>query len=356
MSRVRTYSTLPALENAGLLTSDDASRLAPVADHYAISITRHLADLIDTKDQNDPIARMFIPAEDELKRTPEELNDPIGDEGHSPVPGIVHRYPNRVLLKPVAVCPVYCRFCFRREMVGPDLGEALTPAELERALDYVRSRPEVKEVILTGGDPFMLSARRARALTEALSDIPHVRIIRWHTRMPVADPERITGDYVEALISTNRAVYVSLHINHVRELSPETRAAVARLADKGIVLLSQSVLLRGVNDSVDALSELMEGLVEAKVRPYYLHHTDLAPGTSHFRLSVEEGRALYQALCDRVTGLAVPRYVIDIPGGVSKANAAASDLVETHEGHKLRGRDGKLHPYDANPPSPDADT
>ena len=264
MSRVRTYSTLPALEEAGLIHGDDTERLAPVADHYAISVTRHVADLIDTEDKTDPIARMFIPSAEELTRTPEELNDPIGDGDHSPVPGIVHRYPNRVLLKPVAVCPVYCRFCFRREMVGPELGEALSPSELQAALNYIRANPEVKEVILTGGDPFMLSARRARALTEALSDIPHVRIIRWHTRMPVADPERITDDYVEALTSTNRAVYVSIHINHAKELSPETLTSIDRMADAWIVLISQSVLLRGVNDSVDALSVLMEALVEAR--------------------------------------------------------------------------------------------
>ena len=345
MSRQRPLTTPAALAEAGLVTADEAETLAPVAARYAIAVTPFLAGRIDRGDPADPIARMFVPHLDELTRLPEELADPIGDEPHSPVPGIVHRYPDRVLLKPVAVCPVYCRFCFRREMVGPELGETLSPAALEAALDYVRSRPEVREVILTGGDPFMLSAARAKALTEAIAAIPQVEVIRWHTRMPVADPARATPAFVEALKAPGKAVYVSIHVNHVRELSAETRAAAARLADAGFPLLSQTVLLHGVNDSADALADLMQALVAARIRPYYLHHPDLAPGTGHFRLSVEDGQALYSALRDRVAGLALPHYVIDIPGGVSKANAAPSDVVETPDGRALRGRDGKLHPY-----------
>jgi len=345
MSGTRPFTTPAALADAGLLTETAAEALAPVAEKYAIAVTPFLAGRIDRADPADPIARMFVPSPDELVRTPEELADPIGDEAHSPVPGIVHRYPDRVLLKPVAVCPVYCRFCFRREMVGPGIGEALSPAALEAALEYIRAHPEVTEVILTGGDPFMLSTARVRALTEALAAIPHVDVIRWHTRMPVADPARITLDFVEALKADGAAVYVSLHINHLRELPDETKAAAARMADAGIPLLSQTVLLRGVNDTAEALADLMRGLVAARIRPYYLHHPDLAPGTGHFRLSVEEGQALHAALRDRVSGLAVPHYVIDIPGGVSKANAAASDVRLTSDGKALRGRDGKQYPY-----------
>lgn len=346
MSRSRPLTTPDALAGAGLLTRAQAEALAPVAERYAIAVTPFLAGRIDRDDPADPIARMFVPRPEELTRTPEELADPIGDEAHTPVAGIVHRYPDRILLKPAAVCPVYCRFCFRREMVGPGTGGTLTPAELEAALDYVRTRPEIREVILTGGDPFMLSPARARALTGAIAAIPHVAIIRWHTRMPVADPARVTPAFVDALKAPGKAVYVSLHINHVRELSPETRAAAARMADAGISLLAQTVLLRGVNDTVEALAELMQALVAARIRPYYLHHPDLAPGTGHFRLSVAEGRNLYTLLRDRVSGLAVPHYVIDIPGGVSKANAAASDVADTPDGLALRGRDGRLHRYE----------
>ena len=341
----RPIKTPLALAEAGLISKDEADALRPVADHYAIAITPFLAERIDRNDADDPIARMFIPRAEELTRTPEELEDPIGDAAHTPVPGIVHRYPNRVLLKPVAVCPVYCRFCFRREMVGPDLGDALSPAALREALDYVRAHPEISEVILTGGDPFMLSPARARRLTEDIAAIPHVSIIRWHTRMPVADPARITPAFISAITDTDKAVYVSVHINHIRELSPETRSACARMAKAGIQLLSQSVLLRGVNDTVDALAELMQALVGARVKPYYLHHPDLAPGTGHFRLSLAEGQALYTKLRNRVSGLAVPRYVVDIPGGVSKANAAPADIVDTPGGKGLLGRDGLIHPY-----------
>ena len=311
----RPLTTPQALEAAGLVSAKEAEALAPVADRYAIAITPFLAGRIDRNDPGDPIARMFVPQPEEMIRTPEELADPIGDEAHTPVKGIVHRYPDRVLLKPVAVCPVYCRFCFRREMVGPGIGETLSPTELEAALAYIQSQPGVREVI------------------------------RWHTRMPVADPDRITPEFVEALKAPGKAVYVSIHINHAKELAPETQGAVARLADAGFPLISQSVLLHGVNDQVDVLADLMQALVAHRIRPYYLHHPDLAPGTGHFRLSVEEGQALYSALRDRVSGLAVPHYVIDIPGGVSKANAAASDVIEAAEGRALRGRDGKLHPY-----------
>jgi lysine 2,3-aminomutase len=341
----RPLNSPEALREAGLVSTDEAEALGPVADRYAIAVTTFLAGRIDRSDPADPIARMFVPRPEELIRTPEELADPIGDEAHTPVPGIVHRYPDRVLLKPVAVCPVYCRFCFRREMVGPGIGETLSPADLDAALDYIRTQPGVREVILTGGDPFMLSPARAAALTQAIAAIPHVEVIRWHTRMPVADPARVTPEFIEALKADGKAVYVSIHINHVKELSPETKAAAARLTDAGIPLVSQSVLLRGVNDDVETLAELMQALVTARIRPYYLHHPDLAPGTGHFRVSVEEGQALYSALRDRVSGLALPHYVIDIPGGVSKANAASSDVVDTPEGRALRGRDGKLHPY-----------
>jgi lysine 2,3-aminomutase len=339
----RSLRTGDDLVAAGL--ARDASELAPVMAAYATAITPALAALIDRSDPADPIARQFVPSADELHVRPEELPDPIGDVTHEPVPGIVHRYPDRVLLKAVAVCPVYCRFCFRREMVGPEKQGNLSQAELDGALAYVRARPEIREVIVTGGDPFMLSARRAEALMRALEDIPHVKVIRWHTRMPVADPSRISPEFVGAIRSAVKAVYVAVHCNHARELTAEARGALARMTDAGIVLLSQTVLLKGVNDDIDTLADLMCALVETRVRPYYLHHADLAPGTSHFRTTVAEGQALVRQLRDRVSGLAQPHYVIDIPGGVSKALASSSD-VETEDGRtRLRGRDGAWRDY-----------
>ena len=335
----RTLRTADDLVSAGL--SHDARELEQVTTAYATAITPAMAALIDRKDPADPIALQFVPTAAELDVRPEELVDPIGDKSHAPVAGIVHRYPDRVLLKIVSICPVYCRFCFRREMVGPDKDGNLTPAELDTALAYIRAHPEIWEVILTGGDPFMLSARRAAALTRELEGIPHVKVIRWHTRMPVADPERVSDDFVKAIRSAAKSVYVAVHCNHARELTSAARVALGLLADAGIPLLGQSVLLKGVNDDIETLTTLMRALVEAHVRPYYLHHPDLAPGTSHFRLDVAEGQALVRELRDRISGLAQPQYVVDIPGGVSKALASPSD-VETKDGRvRLRGRDGQ---------------
>lgn len=341
--RAKTLRTSDDLAAAGLVR--DAAVLADVTAAYATAITPPLVALIDHADPNDPIARQFVPSLAELDVRPEELPDPIGDKAHEPVEGIVHRYPDRVLLKVVSVCPVYCRFCFRREMVGPDKDGNLSPAELEGALTYIRAHPEIWEVIVTGGDPFMLSARRASALTRELEKIAHVKVIRWHTRMPVADPDRITIEFVDAIRSSSKAVYVAVHCNHPRELTLDVRAACARIIDAGVPMLSQSVLLKGVNDDVETLSQLMRAFVETRIKPYYLHHADLAPGTSHFRTTVQRGQELVRELRDRVSGLAQPHYVIDIPGGVSKALVSPSD-VETEGGHmRLRGRDGEWREY-----------
>ena len=339
ITSARTLRTADDLVDAGL--APDARSLAQVTAAYATAITPAIAALIDRSDPADPIALQFVPMSAELDILPEELPDPIGDKAHEPVEGIVHRYPDRVLLKIVSVCPVYCRFCFRREMVGPGKDGNLTPAELETALAYVRTHPEIREVILTGGDPFMLSARRAEALTRALEAIAHVKVIRWHTRMPVADPERVSDAFVAAIRSRTKAVFVAVHCNHARELTQQARAALGRMADAGIQLLGQSVLLKGVNADIDTLAELMCALVESRVRPYYLHHPDLAQGTSHFRLGVEQGQALVRELRDRVSGLAQPQYVIDIPGGVSKALASPSDVAIAQGQVHLRGRDGQ---------------
>ncbi|MBV9393351.1 MAG: lysine-2,3-aminomutase-like protein, partial [Methylobacteriaceae bacterium] len=283
----------------------------------ALALPPALAGLIDSSDPADPIARQFVPDRRELAHAPEELTDPIGDDAHSPVAGIVHRYPDRVLLKLLAVCPVYCRFCFRRETVGQGEG-ALSPAALDRALAYIKARPDIWEVILTGGDPLALSPRRLEAVTRRLAGIPHVKILRVHTRMPVAAPEQIDAALVEALQASGKTVYVALHANHARELTVAARAACAQLINAGIPMLSQTVLLRGVNDDVETLAQLMRAFVETRIKPYYLHHPDLAPGTAHFRLSIEEGRRLVGALLGRLSGLCQPAYVLDIPGGFGK--------------------------------------
>ena len=300
----------------GLVPNARAAALERVAERYAVAITPAMAELIDPIDPADPIARQFVPDLAELIVTPEERADPIGDERFSPVKGIVHRYPDRVLLKPLHACPVYCRFCFRREQVGPD-GEALSPAELKAALDYIQARPEIWEVIITGGDPFLLSPRRLGAIVRALDEMEHVRVIRFHTRVPVVDPARVSPRLVAAL-EAEKAVYVAIHANHPRELTAEFRAACRGLAKSGIPLLGQTVLLKGVNDDATVLEQLFRGLVAARVKPYYLHHPDLARGTGRFRVDLRDGQALMRRLRGRVSGLCQPGYVLDLPGGLGK--------------------------------------
>ena len=237
--------------------------------------------------------------------------------------GIVHRYPDRVLLKPLHVCPVYCRFCFRREMVGPEGLSTLTPAQLDAAFAYIAQRPEIWEVIVTGGDPLVLSPRRLADLMDRLEAIDHVKIVRFHTRVPAVDPEAVTDDLVAALKRSSKAVYVALHANHARELTPAARAACARIIDAGVPMVSQTVLLRGVNDEPATLAALMRAFVETRIKPYYLHHTDRVRGAGHFTVDLERGVALYRALRERVDGLSLPRYVIDPADGSGKMDVEA---------------------------------
>ena len=303
----------------GLVSTNAIADLEKVAARYAVAVTPDMAALIEPADADDPIALQFIPSPEELETSAGENPDPIGDHTHSPVPGVVHRYPDRVLFKLVHVCAVYCRFCFRREMVGPGRETALAQGAYQNALDYIRSHPEIWEVILTGGDPLMLSPRRLAEVMADIAAIDHVRIVRLHTRVPVADPARISRDMIAALKVRGATVWVALHANHARELTQKARAACAAIIDAGIPMVSQSVLLRGVNDNAAALEGLMRAFVECRIKPYYLHHGDLAPGTAHLRTSLQHGRELMRALRGRVSGLCQPDYVLDIPGGHGKS-------------------------------------
>ena len=332
---------------AGLADGERISALQAVAARYAVAVTPAIADLIDRSDPHDPIARQFVPDARELHAEPAERGDPIGDDAFSPVEGIVHRYPDRVLLKLVNACAVYCRFCFRRETVGPGRG-ALSPRALEGALDYIGANPQIWEVILTGGDPLVLSARRLGEVMRRLAAIDHVKVLRVHTRVPVAAPERVTAALVRALRADDKASFVVLHANHPREMSKGARAACARLIDAGIPVLSQTVLLRGVNDDAETLGALFRALVECRVKPYYLHHADLAPGTAHLRTTIADGQALMRALRGRVSGLCQPAYVLDIPGGYGKSPIGPNYL--SPDGEMVEDFNGRTHRY---PPQPD---
>ncbi len=333
------------LVEAGLAEPERLRELEAVAKRYAIGLTPALAALVELGDPADPIARQFVPDPRELIRDPSERDDPIGDDAMSPVRGLVHRYPDRVLIKLVAVCAVYCRFCFRRERVGPGSG-SLSAADFAAALDYVRAQAGIWEVILTGGDPLTLSPRRIAEATQALAAIDHVKVLRWHTRLPVAAPERVTKAVARALIAKGKTTAVAVHANHPRELTESARLACRRLAAEGAMLVSQTVLLRGVNDDPETLIDLMRAFVEARVKPYYLHHGDLAPGTTHWRVPIARGQELMRVLRARLSGLATPTYMLDIPGGHGKAPIGPQWIHGGEDGeHVLTDPRGVQHVY-----------
>ncbi len=343
--QARTLRTPEDLLAAGLINVSDQSAVADVAQRYAVAITPAMADVMDRADPTDPIARQFLPDRRELDTQPEERADPIGDDAHSPVPGIVHRYPDRVLLKATLACPVYCRFCFRREMVGPGGEPALTGERLETALDYIRSNDSIHEVIVTGGDPLVLAPRRIAEITQGLAAIPHVSVIRWHSRVPVVAPERITPLLVDALQAPGKAVWIAVHTNHPRELTEAARTAIARLYAAGLPLVSQTVLLKGINNDPATLAALFRSLLALKVKPYYLHHADLAPGTSHFRTTLAEGQEIMRELRGRVSGLALPTYILDVPGGFGKVPVGPGYVNDTGDTVEVEDVSGGRHAY-----------
>ncbi len=335
------------LADAGLIAHSRTDEADAVAERYAVAVTPHIALLIDSANAADPIARQFVPDARELVPGEVELADPVGDGAHSPVTGVIHRHTGRLLLLPTLVCPVYCRFCFRRETVGP-AGGVLTKGELDRAIGYIADHEEVSEVILSGGDPLTLSDRRLDEILRRLDEIGHVETIRIHTRVPIADPARISPALC-GFLARETPVFVVVHCNHAREIAEPVAAAFRLLAGAGIPLLSQTVLLRGVNDDAATLAALMRALVRNRVKPYYLHHADLAPGTAHFRTTIAEGQALMRALRRLVPGPCVPSYVLDIPGGYGKVPIGPAFLSSDGTGALIVEDDeGRPHAYDAD--------
>lgn len=330
------------LVRLGILDEQEIAEIDEVCKNFALAITPEMINLINPEDKLDPIAKQFVPTKEELIILQEELADPIGDDVFTPVKGITHRYPDRLLLKPVHVCPVYCRFCFRREKVGPG-EEMLSPQELKLALEYISSKEKVWEVILSGGDPLILPEKRISEIIRALDAIPHVEIIRIHTRVPVVDPKRITTGLLKSL-KVNTPVYIVLHCNHQQELTQAATAACAALIDSGIPMLSQTVLLKGVNDNPETMTNLIRALLKARIKPYYLHHGDFAKGTGHFRTTIEEGQRIMKSLRGNVSGIAQPTYVLDIPGGkgkvpigpnyLSKDSENSNYIVEDYQGYQ----------------------
>ncbi|MBA2747452.1 MAG: lysine-2,3-aminomutase-like protein [Tatlockia sp.] len=324
--RQKTLRNSQELVDENLIPADQQRVIEKVNSVFSIAIPPTLVRLINSTN-NDAIKRQFIPSPKETEVLPEEMSDPIGDVSHTPVKGITHRYFDRLLLKPVHLCPVYCRFCFRREFVGKG-HESLRANELDDALNYIANHEEVWEVIISGGDPLILSDSKLNRIMQSLHKIPHIEIIRIHTRYPVAEPERITEKMVKGLLGQS-AIYIVLHCNHPDELTEETLAACSKFTDNGIVVLSQTVLLKGVNDEAEILEKLFRKLVKNRIKPYYLHHLDLAQGTNHFRVSIKRGQELMKQIRGRLSGLCQPQYVIDIPGGYGKVPIGPDYVEET---------------------------
>ena len=311
----KTLRSTQQLIQAGLIEAEQGPDIERVAANFQVAISPQ----VQSQFKHDEVRLQYLPSKQELNTSEAELNDPIGDQKFTPVKGITHRYPDRVLLKPLHTCAVYCRFCFRREKVG-QAEEFLRSDELELAFNYIEQNTQIWEVILTGGDPLSLSASKLEAILTRLDKIEHVKIIRIHTRIPIADPQKISDDYL-SILKRQKPVYIILHCNSHLELHKDSITLINKLANNGNPLLSQSVLLKGINNSAKQLEKLFRRLVELRVRPYYLHHPDLARGTSHFRVPLQEGRDLSAQLRQSLSGIAQPLYVLDVPGGHGKVPA-----------------------------------
>lgn len=341
----KTLRTIKSLAKNHFIPPSAVIALEKVAEHFSIAITPQMQQLIDKNNPNDPIAKQFIPGLQELTISPHENPDPIGDHAHTKTKGIVHRYPDRCLFMPVQVCPVYCRFCFRKQSVGTS-EQTLSPVELDAAFSYIAAHPEIWEVIFTGGDPLILKPATLKLLLQRLCDIPHVEVIRIHSRVPIVDSQRINHSMISALKCKN-PVFLMIHANHPQEFTAEAIQACASLVDAGIPLLSQTVLLKDINDNIETLSQLMRCFVKNRIKPYYLHQGDLALGTGHFRTSIEKGQELMKQLQGRFSGLCQPTYVLDIPGGYGKSPLNGDYLRkdEQGDGYWVKDYQGNMHCY-----------
>lgn len=326
------------------LSEKEIEEVRRVNGRFKMRITPYYLSLINPKDPNCPIKKQAIPSLNELDLRKEELLDPLGDERRSPIKGITHRYPDRLLIYPTYCCASYCRHCFRRRIVG-QADKTLTPQEMKKAIGYIKQHKEVKEVILTGGDPLILSDKKIADLLKELKKIKHLRWIRIHTRVFVTLPYRITPDLVKVLKSAKPLIVVT-HVNHPKEVTPQFKKAVERVLAAGIPVLDQSVLLKGVNDDLETLKELFYKLLESGVKPYYLHQCDLAQGIGHFRTSVRTGIDILKKMRGFVTGLAIPFYIIDTPGGFGKV-PVSYNFVKSYKNKiiKLETFKGKIRDY-----------
>jgi lysine 2,3-aminomutase len=334
------------LERILLLSPGERAALERHGGVLPVGITPYYATLLDREDSNQPLRRTVVMVEDEFLRGPGEEADPLGEDGHTAVPGLVHRYPDRVLFLVTGTCAVYCRYCTRSRMVGKPGGEySFSTGQWESAISYIASRPAIRDVLVSGGDPLILSDSRIEWLLSRLRAIPHVEFLRIGTKVPAVLPQRITLELVR-LLKRYHPLYLSIHFMHPDELTPEAARACCRLADAGIPLGSQTVLLAGVNDNVDTLRSLFQGLLKIRVKPYYLYQCDPVVGTSQFRVPVQKAQEIMRGLRGYTTGYAVPTFVIDAPGGGGKIPVLPDQrLGRSGDYVLLRNFEGKTFRY-----------
>ena len=310
--------TIEKLERFVTLSNDEKTGILAHKGPLPFAITPYYASLIDGLDETQPLRRTVIMVKDEEILSPGEAADPLNEEGDSPVPGLVHRYPDRVLFLATGFCSVYCRYCTRSRMVGNPGGEYKYDfSQWENAINYIATHPEIRDVLISGGDPLTLSDDKIEWLLSRLRKIPHVEFIRMGTKVPVVLPQRITPELTK-ILKKYHPLWLSIHFTHPDELTPEVQEACSRLADAGIPLGSQTVLLKGVNDSVEILKPLFHGLLKNRVKPYYLYQCDPVAGTAHFKTPISKGLEIIAGLRGHTTGYAVPSYIIDAPGGGGK--------------------------------------
>lgn len=335
-------------ELEGFAALPDRPALEQAVGKMRLAITPHTLKLIDFGDPRDPLLLMAVPRKEELRACPGELSDPIGDMAKSPVPFLVHRYPDRVLVLTTFFCAQSCRFCFRRAKTGQG-GPGPAPADVARILKYVRSHPGIEETILSGGDPLTLTDDRLERWILDLKNIPTIKRLRIHTRAPVNLPSRITPKLVRLLKRFQTPTFpinIVTHFNHPKEIAADNIRAIARLADAGFVVRNQSVLLKSVNDDPETLETLFKKLVDIRVVPNYLHQLDLAPGTGHFRVPLKRGIEIMRQLQGKTTGIALPRYMLDLPGGHGKIPLGHAYLTADRNGSwTAESPSGKILPY-----------
>lgn len=309
-------TTVEQLSRALPLSTQEQAEIQTCLGAFRMAITPYYASLIDPADPDDPIRKQAVPSILETRPDPNDLADPLGEMADSPVEHIVHRYPDRVLLLVTMQCSMYCRHCTRRRVVGEE-DCAISDAALQQAIDYIRAHEEIRDVLISGGDPLTMGTARLERILSALRSIEHVEILRIGTRVPVVMPMRITSELTD-MLKRYHPIWINTHFNHPRELTPEAARACAAIVDAGIPLGNQTVLLKGVNDNAETMKRLLLGLVKMRVRPYYLYQCDLSCGIGHFRTRVETGIEIMHQLTGNISGYALPKYVIDAPGGGGK--------------------------------------